>query len=91
MVGEEEFEIPGKDPFYFFDRRDMADIGVTSSFINGRKRFERESFGLVFASAMLLSQNGRILWDRMRRLIKRWLPPVRIFHDYPLRRMGVVT
>jgi len=40
---------------------------------------------------MLLSQNGRILWDRMRRLIKRWLPPVRIFHDYPLRRMGVVT
>jgi group II intron reverse transcriptase/maturase len=37
------------------------------------------------------SQNGRILWDRMRRLIKRWLPPVRIFHDYPLRRMGVIT
>ena len=37
------------------------------------------------------SQNGRILWDRMRRLINRWLPPVRIFHDYPLRRMGVIT
>ena len=37
------------------------------------------------------SQNGRILWDRMRRLINRWLPPVRIYHDYPLRRMGVVT
>jgi hypothetical protein len=37
------------------------------------------------------SQNGRILWDRMRRLITRWLPPVRICHDYPLRRMGVVT
>jgi RNA-directed DNA polymerase len=37
------------------------------------------------------SQNGRILWDRMRRLIHRWLPPVRIYHDYPLRRMGVVT
>jgi len=37
------------------------------------------------------SQNGRIHWDRMRRLINRWLPPVRIFHDYPLRRMGVVT
>jgi group II intron reverse transcriptase/maturase len=37
------------------------------------------------------SQNGRILWDRMRRLINRWLPPVRIYHAYPLRRMGVVT
>ena len=37
------------------------------------------------------SQNGRIHWDRMRRLINRWLPPVRIYHDYPLRRMGVVT
>ena len=37
------------------------------------------------------SQNGRILWDRMRRLINRWLPPVRIFHDYPLHRMGVIT
>jgi RNA-directed DNA polymerase len=37
------------------------------------------------------SQNGRIPWDRMRRLIKRWLPPVRVYHDYPLRRMGVVT
>jgi RNA-directed DNA polymerase len=37
------------------------------------------------------SQNGRISWDRMRRLIHCWLPPVRIYHDYPLRRMGVVT
>ena len=37
------------------------------------------------------SQNGRILWDRMRRLIRRWLPPVRLYHPYPLRRMGVVT
>jgi RNA-directed DNA polymerase len=37
------------------------------------------------------SQNGRVTWDRMRRLIDRWLPPVRIYHDYPLRRLGVVT
>ena len=37
------------------------------------------------------SQNGRIPWDRMHRLIARWLPPVRIYHSYPLRRMGVVT
>jgi hypothetical protein len=37
------------------------------------------------------SQNGRILWDRMRRLIDRWLPPARICHPYPLRRLGVIT
>jgi RNA-directed DNA polymerase len=37
------------------------------------------------------SQNGRVLWDRMRRLINRWLPPARIYHPYPLRRLGVIT
>ena len=37
------------------------------------------------------SQNGRVLWDRMRRLITRWLPLPTICHPYPLRRMGVVT
>jgi RNA-directed DNA polymerase len=37
------------------------------------------------------SQNGRVLWDRMRRLIRRWLPSVRVCHPYPLRRMGVIT
>ena len=37
------------------------------------------------------SQNGRVLWDRMRRLITRWLPFPTVCHPYPLRRMGVVT
>ncbi len=37
------------------------------------------------------SQNGRVSWDRMRRLIARWLPPARICHPYPLRRLGVIT
>ena len=36
-------------------------------------------------------QNGRVRWDRMRRLIDRWLPPARIYHPYPLRRLGVIT
>jgi RNA-directed DNA polymerase len=36
-------------------------------------------------------QNGRIRWDRMRRLIERWLPPARVCHPYPLRRLGVIT
>jgi RNA-directed DNA polymerase len=37
------------------------------------------------------SQRSRFLWDRMRRLIARWLPPARICHPYPLRRLGVIT
>ena len=37
------------------------------------------------------SQTGRVLWDRMRRLIDCWLPPSRICHPYPLRRLGVIT
>jgi len=37
------------------------------------------------------SQNGRVLWDRMRRLINRWLPVPTVCHPYPLRRMGVIT
>jgi hypothetical protein len=37
------------------------------------------------------SQNGRVLWDRMRRLITRWLPVPSVCHPYPLRRMGVIT
>jgi len=37
------------------------------------------------------SQNGRVLWDRMRRLITRWLPAPSVCHPYPLRRMGVIT
>jgi group II intron reverse transcriptase/maturase len=37
------------------------------------------------------SQTGRVPWERMRRLIDQWLPPARICHPYPLRRMGVIT
>ncbi len=37
------------------------------------------------------SQNGRVRWDRMWRIVNRWLPPPRIHHPYPLRRLGVVT
>ncbi len=36
-------------------------------------------------------QRRRLTWERMRRLIWRWLPPARITHPYPLRRLGVVT
>jgi len=37
------------------------------------------------------SQNGHVHWTRMRRIINRWLPPVRVCHPYPLRRLGVIT
>lgn len=37
------------------------------------------------------SQKSRLTWERMQRLVKRWLPPVRIYHPYPLRRLGVIT
>ena len=37
------------------------------------------------------SQTGRVLWDRMRRLSAHYLPPVHIYHPYPLRRLGVIT
>ena len=37
------------------------------------------------------SQKRRLTWERMRRLAARWLPPPRICHPYPLRRLGVIT
>jgi group II intron reverse transcriptase/maturase len=37
------------------------------------------------------SQKGRLLWERMKRLIERYLPPVCVCHPYPLKRMGVIT
>jgi RNA-directed DNA polymerase len=37
------------------------------------------------------SQKSRVHWDRMRRLLTRWLPPARVCHPYPLRRFGVLT
>ncbi len=37
------------------------------------------------------SQKKRLTWERMYRLIDRWLPSARIHHPYPLRRLGVIT
>ena len=37
------------------------------------------------------SQKHRAPWDRVRRIVDRWLPPPRIYHPYPLRRLGVIT
>jgi RNA-directed DNA polymerase len=37
------------------------------------------------------SQKGRVTWERMARLLKRWLPPARIYHPQPLARLRVTT
>ncbi len=37
------------------------------------------------------SERKRLNWERMCRLINRWLPPADICHPYPLMRMGVIT
>jgi RNA-directed DNA polymerase len=37
------------------------------------------------------SQKTRLTWERMHRLIDRWLPPPLLHHPYPLRRLGVIT
>jgi len=37
------------------------------------------------------SQRGRVTWDRMRRLVARYLPWARVHHPYPLLRFGVTT
>jgi group II intron reverse transcriptase/maturase len=37
------------------------------------------------------SQKTRLTWERMLRLIDRWLPWPRLHHPYPLRRFGVTT
>ncbi|MCA1600964.1 MAG: group II intron reverse transcriptase/maturase [Acidobacteria bacterium] len=37
------------------------------------------------------SQKTRLTWERMYRLVNRWLPPPLLHHPYPLRRLGVIT
>ena len=44
-----------------------------------------------FRSLRRRSQRTRLTWERMYRLIDRWLPPPRVHHPYPLRRLGVIT
>ena len=36
-------------------------------------------------------QRHPLPWARMLRHIDRWLPPARVCHPYPLRRLGVIT
>ena len=38
---------------------------------------------LRYRSLRRRSQKTRLTWERMRRLIDRWLPPARVCHPYP--------
>lgn len=37
------------------------------------------------------SQADRTTWDRMKRLIARWLPPTKICHPWPHQRLAAIT
>lgn len=37
------------------------------------------------------SHKHNLTWERMQRLIARWIPLARICHPYPLKRFGVIT
>lgn len=37
------------------------------------------------------SQKHRLPWERMRRLLDRWLPPARICHPWPSQRLALLT
>lgn len=60
---------------------------------NGRAMnlFRRQVGRLWHRTLSRRSQKGRIPWDRMLRLIDRWLPAVRVCHPSPLRRLSVIT
>ena len=53
--------------------------------------FRREVNRLWWRSLRRRSQKTRLTWERMSRLIERWVPSATICHPYPLERMGVFT
>ena len=53
--------------------------------------FRFQTGGLWRRALSRRSQTGLVSWHRMQRLISRWLPSVRVYHEYPLRRLGVIT
>jgi len=55
------------------------------------RRFRFEVARLWHRALCRRSQKGRVLWERMYRLIDYYLPKVRVCHLYPLQRLGVTT
>ena len=53
--------------------------------------FRKEIGRLWWLALKRRSQKHRLVWDRMQRLIDRWLPLARVCHPYPYVRVGVST
>lgn len=54
-------------------------------------QFRYQLAWLWFRALRRRSQRSRANWERMRRLVNRWLPSPRIMHPYPDRRLRVTT
>ncbi len=55
------------------------------------KQFRFQVGRLWYRSLRRRSQRSRVTWERMRPLIRRWLPSPRIMHPYPNQRLYVFT
>jgi group II intron reverse transcriptase/maturase len=53
--------------------------------------FRRQVGRLWLRTLRRRGQRHPLTWTRMQRHIARWLPPARVCHPYPLRRLGVIT
>jgi len=53
--------------------------------------FRKEVCQLWWKALKRRSHKHRLVWDRMKRLMDRWLPSARVCHPYPLVRFGVIT
>ncbi len=53
--------------------------------------FRHELQWLWWKTLKRRSQKHKLTRDRMLRLVRKWFPPVRICHPYPLERLGVIT
>jgi hypothetical protein len=55
------------------------------------RTFRRQVGWLWLRTLRRRGQRHRLTWARMQRHINHWLPPARVCHPYPLRRLGVIT
>jgi group II intron reverse transcriptase/maturase len=59
--------------------------------IRAVREFRQQATRRWFFALTRRSEHHRMTWERMRRLVNRWLPPVRITHPYPEARFDVRT
>ena len=53
--------------------------------------FRKEVCRMWLRSLRRCSHKHRLTWERMQRLIAKWISPARVCHPYPLKRFGVTT